>query len=279
MSRPTRLAEAPPAGGSTTRPDSGPPGSGPPDSEPPGSGPAGSAPPSSGPDLGSLLETVKKAGVELKRAEIPFALCGSWAAYARGGPQSEHDADFALQEQDVPRALDVLEKAGFVAGDPAEDWLAKVYDGERLVDLIYRLSGQPVTAGMVSGCEQLEVGSVQMPVLSATDLVIAKLLSFNHHHCDFAWALPMVRALREQVDWPDVRRRTSQSPFAEAFLLLADRLGLTGCPPGAPGARPGEPGSAAPGNPASMGDPGRTSQPGETGQDGAGQDGGGADVR
>src|SRR5215475_15710720 len=61
---------------------------------------------------------------------------------------------------------------------------------------------------------------------------LAKLLSFQHHHCDFARALPMVRALREQVDWPQVRRRTSSSPFAEAFLLLADWLGLTGCPPG-----------------------------------------------
>ncbi len=188
--------------------------------------------PSAPPD-GSLLETVKKAAVELKRAEIPFALCGGWAAYARGGPRSEHDADFALQEQDVPRALDVLEKAGFAVGDPPEDWLAKVYDGEHLVDLIFRLSGQPVTADMVSDCEQLEVGSVAMPVLSATDLVIAKLLSFQHHHCDFAWALPMVRALREQVDWLQVRRRTGRSPFAEAFLLLADRLGLTECPPGA----------------------------------------------
>jgi Uncharacterised nucleotidyltransferase len=197
-----------------------------------GSSAATARPPATGSPAaedGSLLETLKKVAVELKRAEISFALCGSWAAYARGGPRSEHDADFALQEQDVPRALDVLEKAGFSVGDATEDWLAKVYDGEHLVDLIHRLSGKPVTADMVSDCEHLEVGSVRMPVLSATDLVIAKLLSFQHHHCDFAWALPTVRALREQVDWAEVRRQTQHSPFAEAFLLLADRLRLTGC--------------------------------------------------
>ena len=183
------------------------------------------------PESDSMLKTVKRAAVELKRAEVAFALCGGWAAYARGGPRSGHDADFAMQEHDVPRALDVLEKAGFSVADPPEDWLAKVYDGEHLVDLIYRLSGRPVTEDMVAGCEQLEVGSVAMPVLSATDLVIAKLLSFQHHHCDFAWALPMVRAVREQVDWPQVRKETEHSPFAEAFLLLADRLGLTDCRP------------------------------------------------
>lgn len=182
----------------------------------------------SGEDDG-LLETVKKAAVELKRAEIPFALGGGWAAYARGGPRSEHDADFVLCEQDVPRALDVLEKAGFTAGDPPEDWLAKVFDhGGQMVDLIHRQSGQPVDRAMLDRCDEVEVGSVVMPVVAATDLLVAKLMSFQHHHCDFAKALPTVRALREQVDWPAVRSRTAQSPFAEAFLLLADRLGLTG---------------------------------------------------
>ncbi|HVE29059.1 MAG TPA: hypothetical protein VNC80_03245, partial [Mycobacteriales bacterium] len=60
-----------------------------------------------------LLETVKKAAVELKRADLRFALCGGWAAYARGGPRSEHDADFALLERDVPRAVDALTAVGF----------------------------------------------------------------------------------------------------------------------------------------------------------------------
>ncbi len=180
----------------------------------------------SGEDI-DLLEVVKRAAVELKRAEVPFALCGGWAVYARGGPRSEHDADFALCESDLPRALDVLERAGFRIGDPPEDWLAKLYDGEYLVDLIHRMSGRPVTPDMVDRVEHIEVGSVVMPVLGATDLVVAKLLSFHHHHCDFGKALPMVRALREQVDWAAVRERTEDSPFAEAFLLLADRLGLT----------------------------------------------------
>jgi hypothetical protein len=174
-----------------------------------------------------LLETVKRAAVELKQADIPFALCGGWAVYARGGPRSEHDADFALVEQDVPRALDVLEEAGFSRGEAAEDWLAKVCDGHNLVDLIFRLSGEPVTPDVIDRVEQLEVGSVQMPVLSATDLVVTKLLTYREHYCDFATSLPMVRALREQVDWPAVRDRTTHSPYAEAFLLLADRLGLT----------------------------------------------------
>jgi hypothetical protein len=189
--------------------------------------PDAEAAPAVTPEDADLLETVKRAAVELKRAEIPFALCGGWAVYARGGPRSEHDADFALVQSDIPRALDVLQAAGFTVGDAPEDWLAKVWDGGNLVDLIFRLSGEPVTPETFDRVEPLEVGSVMMPVLGATDLVVTKLLTYRDHHADFSTGLPMVRALREQVDWPAVRERTAHSPFAEAFLLLADRLGLT----------------------------------------------------
>ena len=189
--------------------------------------PDAEAAPAVTPEDADLLETVKRAAVELKRAEIPFALCGGWAVYARGGPRSEHDADFALVESDIPRALDVLQAAGFTVGDAAEDWLAKVWDGGNLVDLIFRLSGEPVTPETFDRVEPLEVGSVMMPVLGATDLVVTKLLTYRDHYADFSTGLPMVRALREQVDWPAVRERTAHSPFAEAFLLLVDRLGLT----------------------------------------------------
>lgn len=175
-----------------------------------------------------LLETVKKAAVALKKSEVPFAVCGGWAVYARGGPRSEHDADFALLGRDVQTALDALVAAGFTLDDEApEDWLAKVWDRGNLVDLIFRLSGEPVTEEILGRSETIEVGSVQMPVLSATDLVVTKLLTYRDHYADFGSSLPMVRALREQVDWAEVRERTARSPFAEAFVFLADKLGLT----------------------------------------------------
>jgi len=36
--------------------------------------------------------------------------------------------------------------------------------------------------------------------------------------------LPVMRALREQVDWDGVRQRTEPSPFAGAVLYLLERL-------------------------------------------------------
>lgn len=173
----------------------------------------------------ALLETLKRVATGLKRAGVAFALGGGYAVYARGGPKSEHDVDFVVREQDVDRALDVLTQEGLRPYRPPEDWLAKVYDGSHTVDLIYRLNGRAAEE-FLEGAEQMEVGSVLMPVLSARALVTSRLRAFTEHNCDFGAVLPTVRALREQVAWDDVRSDVRGSPYAEAFLTLCERLEL-----------------------------------------------------
>jgi hypothetical protein len=63
-----------------------------------------------------------------------------------------------------------------------------------------------------------------MPVLSATDVATEKLMALDEHYCDLSQVLPVMRALREQVDWTEVRRRVADQPFAEAVLFLLERL-------------------------------------------------------
>jgi hypothetical protein len=55
-----------------------------------------------------IIATLKKAVWVLNQAEIPFALAGSMACWALGGPPSRHDVDLALMRSDVERALDAL---------------------------------------------------------------------------------------------------------------------------------------------------------------------------
>ena len=171
-----------------------------------------------------LATTLKKVASTLKAADIPFALGGSFAVYAHGGHSSDHDVDFLLREQDKEHALAELAKVGFTTEQPPEDWLVKVYDEDRMVDLIYRPVETPVTDETLADTEQISVEAIHMPVLSATQLMIHKLLSYSQHYCDFATGLPVARSLREQIDWPRVRRETSKSPYAEVFLILLDRL-------------------------------------------------------
>jgi hypothetical protein len=174
-----------------------------------------------------LLVTLKRAASVLKQSNLPFALAGGFAVYARGGIASEHDVDFIIKESDAERALELLVAAGFRAEYPPEDWLVKVYDEDRLVDLIFRPVEQQVTDETLADVKMIEVGAVHLPVLSASTLMIYKLLTFSQHNCDFGRALPLARSLREQIDWERVRAETKHSPYAKACLFLLDQLDIT----------------------------------------------------
>jgi hypothetical protein len=181
-----------------------------------------------------LAGTLKRVAAALKQSGVPFALGGSFAVYAHGGHSSDHDVDFLIREQDKDRVLAELAAAGFEVEEPPEDWLVKVYDEGRMVDLIYRPVESPVTDATLADAETLSVEAISMPVASATQLMVHKLLSYTQHYCDFATGLPVARSLREQIDWDRVRRETAKSPYAEAFLILLDRLDVVPFPEGGP---------------------------------------------
>jgi hypothetical protein len=179
----------------------------------------------------AVRELLKRTAVALKQADVPFALCGGYAAWVRGAPEPEHDADFLVPEAEAQRAAKALADAGLAVVEPPEDWLVKVVSGDddgAFVDVLWRTCGVPVRVGLIDRAEVLPVLSVQMPVLEATDIVATKLAALEEHYCDFSRLLPVARALREQVDWPRVRRDVAGNDFAVVFLLLLDRLGITG---------------------------------------------------
>jgi predicted nucleotidyltransferase len=171
-----------------------------------------------------LLATLKRAAAALREAEVPFVLGGGVAIWAHGGPESEHDLDFFLKPDDADRALQVLAEAGFHPEKPAEGWLYKAWDDGVLVDLIFDPTGVTVDDEFLESAEEAEVHAVRMCVLSPEDVLVTKLLALKEHSLDYDSLLETARAVREQIDWDDVRRRTEGSPYAKAFLTLVDEL-------------------------------------------------------
>ena len=179
-----------------------------------------------GAEPSDLLESLKKVATVLRGADVRFALAGSAAVYARGGPAGDHDVDFVVHVDDVAKALAASGEAGLRTERPPEGWLVKIYDGDCLIDLIFRFYENAVDDAMIERAEPMSVAAVEMPVLDASDLVVAKLLSFSAHNCDFGPPLLMVRVLREQIDWRIVRAACEESPYARAFLWLVRLLGI-----------------------------------------------------
>ena len=173
-----------------------------------------------------LREALKLVAVALKEGSVPFALAGSYGLWARGGPEPDHDVDFVVAEEDAARIEGLLAEQGLDVVRPPEDWLFKVFVDDAMVDLIFRVGGVPVDHEALADADEVEVESVQMPVLSATALMAHKLGALEEHACDLTAVLPAARAVREQVDWAQVAHSTAGSPFARATLGLLGDLGV-----------------------------------------------------
>lgn len=175
-----------------------------------------------------LRAALKTAASALANAGIGFALAGGYALWAHGAPEPDHDVDFLVAADDASAAAEALAEAGFAVEQPPENWLFKAHLGSVFVDILHTVNGVAVTSELLGTAECQDVLAVRMPVLPPTRVIIQKLRALDEHNCDFATVLPAVRAIRETLRWKDIRAETADHDYAAAFLLLADRLRLTG---------------------------------------------------
>jgi hypothetical protein len=174
----------------------------------------------------AIEASMKKAVAALREAGIPFLLGGSLAVWARGGPETRHDLDFVIKPEDSERALAALEEAGMRPEKPPEEWLHKAWDGEVLIDLIHGPRGLEVTDEVIERGEHLHVIGITIPVMAIEDVLATKLMALHEHELDYTAVLRIARSVREQIDWPSLRARTAGSPYAAAFFVLCEELGL-----------------------------------------------------
>jgi hypothetical protein len=183
----------------------------------------------------ALIDAMKVAVASLREADVQFMLGGSMAAWARGGPEPDNDLDLMVKPDHADQALDALGGAGMRTERPPEEWLYKAWHGDVLIDLIFRPSGLELTEEVFERAEIIPVMAVGTPVMALEDVLVTMLYALDEHTLDYTRLLAITRALREQIDWPQLRARASGSPYAKAFLTLVEELGI------APRAAPARP--------------------------------------
>jgi hypothetical protein len=171
-----------------------------------------------------LLDAMKKAAGTLNDAGIPYVLGGGLACWARGGPKTEHDVDLLVKPQDAERAQAALGAAGLRIERPPEGWLLKAYEDGILIDLIFDPSGGTIDDEFFARAEDMEVHAMRLKVAPLEDVITQKVLVLSEQNPDFSSVLELARALREQVDWDEVRERTKDSPFGAAYFTLLAEL-------------------------------------------------------
>lgn len=177
--------------------------------------------------LESLTDSLKRAVAALEAQRVPYLLGGGLGCWARGGPPSSNDIDLMVKQADAERTMQALGAIGMRTERPPEQWLLKAYDGEHLIDLIFEPAGIRVTDEVIERGEEMNVAGMEIRVMALDDILVTKLLALDEHSADYRDLLQISRSLREQVDWSGLRERTSASPFAAAFFVLADGLRIS----------------------------------------------------
>ncbi|MFD6355867.1 hypothetical protein [Nocardia tengchongensis] len=176
-----------------------------------------------------LLGTLTLAVQTLQDNDIPCALTGDCAVYARGGPVGDTppEVDVLLRPADAPLGVSLLAAAGLRRPRGAEAERVTLYNGAVRVDLVFRTDHRPVTDALLARAERLRIGPIAAPVVSVADLLVDELTVADPQRLDFTRLLHIARELRAQIDWELVRAGTAASPYARAFLGLLDDLGIS----------------------------------------------------
>ncbi len=190
-----------------------------------------------------IVESLRRTVAVLRESDVRYALAGSVASWARGGPETVNDLDLIVAPDDAERAFEALKDSGMDGEVPPEGWLYKLKDGDVEIDLIFKVTGVEDVEEIIDRSEVMRVASLDCPVAGVEDHLTPKLLAFDEHYLDYTGALRVARALREQVDWEQLRQRTCHSPYARGFFALLEALDVI---PGEDGERPGksEPGAS-----------------------------------
>ena len=188
----------------------------------------------------ALIDALKLAVATLRDAHIPFALGGSLAAWARGGPEPQNDLDLMVKPDHAEAALKALAGAGMRVERPPEEWLFKAWHDEVLIDLIFYPSGVELTDEVFARGETMSVMALTTPVMALEDVLVTMLYALDEHALDYSRLLAITRALREQINWTALARRASGSPYAKAFITLVRELGIAPELERTPEARAGE---------------------------------------
>jgi Uncharacterised nucleotidyltransferase len=178
----------------------------------------------------SLARTLRLAVGTLRDAHVPFLLGGSFAAWARGGPEPQNDLDFMVKPEDAEAALAALEGVGMRLERPPEEWLFKAWHDDVMIDLIFSPAGLPMSDEVFERADDLSVLAVQTPVMALEDVLTTKLHALDEHSLDYSQLLAIARSLREQIDWHQLRARTDDTPYARPFFTLVQELGIAAEP-------------------------------------------------
>ncbi|MBI5201267.1 MAG: nucleotidyltransferase [Elusimicrobia bacterium] len=140
----------------------------------------------------------------LEAAEVPGLVGGAFAlGHYAGIRRDTKDLDVFVMPRDVEKALAAARAAGFSAAVGAPHWLAKIRDGEDLVDLLYGsgngLAG--VDAGWFKYALEGRLDDRNVRLVAPEEMIWSKSYVMERHRYDGADVAHLIHARGTSMDW------------------------------------------------------------------------------
>jgi len=160
----------------------------------------------------------------LQRAQVPALVGGAFAlTHYTGIVRDTKDLDFFVREDDLPRALSVLQDEGFATSTPFPHWLAKAHSIALSMDIIFA-SGNGL--GRVDDdwfryAPDASLYGEPIRVVPVEELLCSKAFIMERERFDGADVAHLLRAQARTLDWERlIRRFSTHLPVLLSHLIL-----------------------------------------------------------
>ncbi len=150
----------------------------------------------------------------LDRSRVAYCVAGAYALAAHAGiVRHTKDLDIFLKREDVKRAMEAFEDAGYRTERTHPHWLAKAFANEpaadAFVDLIFRAaSGMwEVDDEWLGHARPGKVVGRLAPLCPAEELIWSKAMVMERHRFDGADIAHVIHSLGPRLDWDRMLRR------------------------------------------------------------------------
>jgi hypothetical protein len=167
-------------------------------------------------------EIYKRALRTLNQHGIPYVVAGAYAIYEHTGIYREtKDLDVFVEPERLIEAARVLRDAGFTTRLEQPHWLAKAFDGEPFVDLIFGMGNglALIDEGWYRHSRPAILAATPVRVAPAEELLWHRLFIHERHRQDMGDIVHLIACVGHAMNWERLLERV-----AEHWPLLLAQL-------------------------------------------------------
>ena len=146
----------------------------------------------------------------LSEHDVPFLVGGAYAMAVYTGIRREtKDFDLFVRLHDLDRVLALFAKAGYEIERTFPHWLAKIFSGDHVIDLIYRAGNGlcEVDDSWLERAEELKVIDVAARITAPEELIWMKAYIMERERYDGADVAHLLFSCADRIDWKHLLAR------------------------------------------------------------------------